>query len=157
MLLATAATLLSLSGCSGMSSLMVRNLTAADLAVTVRSNEAQHGDEDEELVSAGEEIETIRWHGWPPDWIEATVKHTSGRTAQRKWLRADYPELMQDGPGLTTYFVLEVSSDGLLLRDPTTWDAIRRNPLGYSLLGLWPVGIVLGVVLAIRRRRVITQ
>src|SRR5687768_16414368 len=81
MLLATAATLLSLSGCSGMSSLMVRNLTAADLAVTVRSNEAQHGDEDEELVSAGEEIETIRWHGWPPDWIEATVEHTSGRTA----------------------------------------------------------------------------
>ncbi|MDQ2985368.1 MAG: hypothetical protein M3R13_01445 [Armatimonadota bacterium] len=150
-LLASVTTVFLLIGCSGLSVLMIRNLSGEALSVAIESNEPHHGEGDERQVASGEEVETIRWHSRAPSWIEVTVKDTEGVVSQKKWLREHYPRMMQDGSGLATYYVLEIGRDRMVLRDPTTWDAIRRNPLGYGVLLMWPVGVILGMTLVARR------
>ena len=150
-MLATGGVTLVLSGCSGMSVLMVRNLSGADLEITVLSNEPHHGEGYEKQLPAGDEIETLHWFSWAPDWIQITARNDIG-VREKKWQRPDYPPEMQEGSSAPTYYVLEIHENEMRLRDPTTWDAVRRNPLGYGFLVLWPLGVIAGIVLAIRRR-----
>ncbi len=150
--MATAAIALLLSGCSGLSVLMTRNLSGEDLSLTILSNEPHHGEGYEKQVSDGGEIETLRWFHHAPDWIEVTVKLGNGTVKRRKWARGDYPPSMQKGTSAPINYVLEIRADGMVMRDPNRWDAVRWNPLGYSFLALWPLGMLAGIVLAVRRR-----
>src|SRR5688572_13217637 len=107
LVLATAATALLLNGCSGLSVLMVRNLTGEDLSITVESNEPHHGEGYEKQISVGEDLETLRWFSWAPEWIEVTVKLGDGTVKRKKWARADYPPSMQRGSSAPIHYVLE--------------------------------------------------
>jgi hypothetical protein len=150
LVLAIGAVTLLLSGCSGLSVLMVRNLSGGDLAITVLSNEPHHGEGYEKQLPAGAEVETLHWFSWAPEWIEITARGSNG-VMEKKWRRSDYPPEMQEGSSAPTYYVLEIHENEMLLRDPTTWDAVRRNPIGYGLLVAIPVGVALAVLMALRR------
>ena len=156
LVLAAAALAILLSGCSGLSYLMVRNSSGEDLAITVLSSDVHRGETYDKQILAGEEIETLHWVGKAPDWIKVAAKDASGRSREHKWVHNDYPPEMKEGSNLSVFYVLEVNANEMILRDPTRWDAIRRNPLGYGLLVLWPLGVVVGIVLAIRKRAVTT-
>ena len=142
--------MLMLVGCSGQGVIVVHNLSGETISVKVISNEKRH-DFLETGITQGDEIDTIRWHGLPPKWIEVAVRREDGRSESRRWLKADYPPIMQDGSSLTEYFVLEIGPNEMILRDPTTWDAVRRNPIGYGLLVGIPGGVGFAAVIAIRR------
>lgn len=118
-------------GCSGLSSLLVQNLSGKSVEVTITADHTKdHGGPSAFSGSAspGEEVESISWFRDAPLNLSVETTFHDGRKLTNKWMPGIYPPGMQRGTSGGAYYILEIHDSELVLRDPNAYDRFRRNP-----------------------------
>ena len=104
-------------GCSGLSTLRVKNLTDDPIQVSVEGKIESRPDSYEvDLAPGGLSKEGLKWFMMPPESLEVTVKN--GDSVRRARLtKQRYPEPMKRGSSAASEYYLLVDRDAITVVD----------------------------------------
>ena len=121
---------LTVLGCSGLSSLILQNRTGTTLTGRISMEEAGEKGRKESVdfsLRPGDDVETLRWFSSAPDSI--TIEFDSG--VRRRFGQNEYSPGMKTGTSGGAYYFLEIDQGGFRFKDPSQFDRFRRNPIYY--------------------------
>ncbi|MBX7135726.1 MAG: hypothetical protein K1X67_23915 [Fimbriimonadaceae bacterium] len=104
-------------GCSGLSTLRVKNLTGDPIQVSVEGKVEDRPDSFEvDLATGGLSKDGLKWYMMPPESLEVTVK--SGDSVRKARLtKQQYPEPMKRGSSAASEYYLLVDRDAITVAD----------------------------------------
>jgi hypothetical protein len=121
--------LVTILGCSGLSSLLVANKTSRPMHLTL-----EHEGVDDSPpkkwqgeVQPGERVKTIKWFSSAPR--EIVVKVRSGEQERRYVVQDEtYPRGMQRGSSAKSTYFMDISESGVKVMDPSYFQRMLDQP-----------------------------
>lgn len=149
--------LLTLLGCSGLTSLVVVNNIGEDATVrvwTVEHPRRQRPEKDKTFeMGHGDRVAEVAWFRDAPKQITLEASWTKG-SIKKAWTHSTYPPGMAKGSSGGGFYVLEINREGAKMREPNYLDRFYYNP-GPFLLLLCPIvaiGLILWVLIRAARQ-----
>jgi hypothetical protein len=139
-------------GCSGSTSLIIRNLTGKPISgsVEIQTTYARKAQvkKEEFNIAEGGDAETVSWFKDGPDYLKFEYSEPNGKPIRKEFSVLDYPPGMLTGTSAGAWYFMEVRDTGLTLRGPTKWEVFQRNPQ-YTLfpLAVGSCGLIFMVLL----------
>lgn len=143
--------LLTILGCSGVSSLIVQNKTNKDATVTIATRADPANQKQALRAPPGVKVHSeIYWVAQPPRALDVEVS-LGGKRLHQTWDQRNYPPGLAQGERSDYY--LEIHDDSLTLRGPNAWDLFNRISMLVVLMGSCLTVIVLAAIFLIVRFR----
>ncbi len=120
--------ILTILGCSGLSSLVAKNRTNEIIHLSIAGNTSEAREAKwSGSIEPGHSVETIKWFSHTPRPLKISVtspKRNDHYTASNE----QFPKGMQVGSSAKSTYFMDVNPSGVEFRDPTTFQRMMDQP-----------------------------